>query len=87
MLVTTETGWLAFDSAINYLVDITFFKSIDNALAAHNTLRNQICLGKQTEFDTLEHSLKAILDTDLIIRYGGALLEGQSIKASIIGFQ
>lgn len=46
MLVTTETGWLAFDSAINYLVDITFFKSIDNALAAHNTLRNQICLGK-----------------------------------------
>lgn len=33
---------------------------------------------------TLEHSLKAILVTDLIIRYGGALLEGQSIETVII---
>lgn len=84
MLVTSENGWLVFDSAINYLVDITFINSMDNALAAHNPLRNQICHGKQTEFDTLEHSLKAILVTDLIIRYGGALLEGQSIETVII---
>lgn len=84
MLVTSENGWLVFDSAINYLVDITFINSMDNALAAHNPLRNQICHGKQTEFDTLEHSLKAILVTDLIIRYGGALLEGQSIETIII---
>ena len=84
MLVTSENGWLVFDSAINYLVDITFINSMDNALAAHNPLRNQICHGKQTEFDTLEHSLKAILVTDLIIRYGGALLEGQSIETFII---
>lgn len=86
MLVTSENGWLVFDSAINYLVDITFINSMDNALAAHNPLRNQICHGKQTEFDTLEHSLKAILVTDLIIRYGGALLEGQSIETDIIEF-
>lgn len=84
MLVTSENGWLVFDSAINYLVDITFINSMDIALAAHNPLRNQICHGKQTEFDTLEHSLKAILVTDLIIRYGGALLEGQSIETDII---
>lgn len=84
MLVTSENGFLVFDSAINYLVDITFINSMDNALAAHNPLRNQICHGKQTEFDTLEHSLKAILVTDLIIRYGGALLEGQSIETGII---
>lgn len=84
MLVTSENGFLVFDSAINYLVDITFINSMDNALAAHNPLRNQICHGKQTEFDTLEHSLKAILVTDLIIRYGGALLEGQSIETVII---
>ena len=84
MLVTSENGWLVFDSAINYLVDITFINSMDNALAAHNPLRNQICHGKQTEFDTLEHSLKAILVTDLIIRYGGALLEGQSIETVFI---
>lgn len=86
MLVTSENGWLVFDSAINYLVGITFINSMDNALAAHNPLRNQICHGKQTEFDTLEHSLKAILVTDLIIRYGGALLEGQSIETDIIEF-
>lgn len=84
MPVTSENGFLVFDSAINYLVDITFINSMDNALAAHNPLRNQICHGKQTEFDTLEHSLKAILVTDLIIRYGGALLEGQSIETGII---
>lgn len=84
MLVTSENGWLTFDSAINYLIDITLINSMDNALAAHNPLRNQICHGMQTEFDTLEHSLKAILVTDLIIRYGGALLEGQSIETVII---
>ena len=84
MLVTSENGWLTFDSAINYLIDITLINSMDNSLAAHNPLRNQICHGKQTEFDTLEHSLKAILVTDLIIRYGGALLEGQSIETVII---
>lgn len=83
MLVTSENGWLTFDNAINYLVDITLINRMDNALAAHNPLRNQICHGKQTEFDTLEHSLKAILVTDLIIRYGGALREGQSIEARI----
>lgn len=83
MLVTSENGWLTFNNAINYLVDITLINRMDNALAAHNPLRNQICHGKQTEFDTLEHSLKAILVTDLIIRYGGALREGQSIEARI----
>lgn len=84
MLITSENGWLTFDSAINYLIDITLINSMDNALAAHNPLRNQICHGKQTEFGTMEHSLKAILVTDLIIRYGGALLEGQSIETVII---
>ena len=83
MLITSENGWLTFDNAINYLVDITLINRMDNALAEHNPLRNQICHGKQTEFDTLEHSLKAILVTDLIIRYGGALREGQSIEARI----
>ena len=83
MLITSENGLLTFDSALNYLIDITLINSMDNALAAHNPLRNQICHGKQTEFGTMEHSLKAILVTDLIIRYGGALREGQSIEAHI----
>lgn len=84
MLITSENGWLTFDNAINHLVDITLINSMDNALAAHNPLRNQICHGKQTEFDTLGHSLKAILVTDLIICYGRALLEGQSIETVTI---
>lgn len=53
-------------------------------ISQFSTLSLQICHGKQTDFDTLEHSLKAILVTDLIIRYGGALLEGQSIETVII---
>lgn len=84
ILITSESGWMVFDKAIEYLVKITLTNGMNADIAAHNPLRNKICHGEQTEFGTLEHSLKPILVTDLIIRYGGALLEGQSLESASI---
>ena len=84
ILITSESGWMVFDKAIEYLVKITLTNGMNADIAAHNPLRNKICHGEQTEFGTLEHSLKSILVTDLIIRYGGALLEGQSLESASI---
>ena len=84
MLITSESGWMAFDKAIEYLVKVTLANCMNSDIAAHNPLRNKICHGVQTEFGTLEHSLKSILVTDLIIRYGGALLEEQSLESACI---
>ena len=83
ILISSESGWLAFNKAVDYLVRVTLTNSMNFDLAAHNPLRNKICHGEQTEFGTLEHSLKSILVTDLIIRYGGALLEGQSLEGTV----
>lgn len=84
ILITSESGWMVFDKAIEYLVKITLTNGMNADIAAHNPLRNKICHGEQTEFGTLEHSLKSILVSDLIIRYGGALLEGQSLESASI---
>ena len=47
-------------------------------LAAHNLLRNKICHGAQTEYGTVEHSLKAILVTDIVIRFGAVIFAGKA---------
>ena len=78
MVVLSENGWYTFNFAAEYIVGITFANTMDADLAAHNPLRNKICHGQQTEYGTLEHSLKAILVTDIVIRYGAAILEGQT---------
>lgn len=83
ILISSESGWLAFNKAVDYLVRVTLTNSMNFDLATHNPLRNKICHGEQTEFGTLEHSLKSILVADLIIRYGGALLEGQSLEGTV----
>ena len=78
MVVLSENGWYTFNYAAEYIVGITFTNTMEADLAAHNPLRNKICHGQQTEYGTLEHSLKAILVTDIVIRYGAAILEGQT---------
>ena len=78
MVVLCENGWYTFKYAAEYIVGITFANAMDADLAAHNPLRNKICHGEQTEYGTQEHSLKAILVTDIVIRYGAAILEGQT---------
>ena len=80
LVILSENGWYTFRHASNYIVGITLTNTMDEGLAAHNPLRNKICHGEQTDFDTREHSLKAILVTDLIIRFGAAVLANQNIE-------
>lgn len=53
----------------------------DEAIAAHNPLRNKICHGVQTNYGTEEHSLKAILAINLITRLGCAAQQGMRLTA------
>lgn len=87
MVVLSENGWYTFEHAAEYIVGVTFTNAMDADLAAHNPLRNKICHGQQTEYGTQEHSLKAILVTDIVIRYGTAILEGQTDAESEDGHQ
>lgn len=87
MVVLSENGWYTFEHAAEYIVGVTFTNAMDAHLAAHNPLRNKICHGQQTEYGTQEHSLKAILVTDIVIRYGTAILEGQTDAESEDGHQ
>ena len=87
MVVLSENGWYTFEHAAEYIVGVTFANAMDVDLAAHNPLRNKICHGQQTEYGTQEHSLKAILVTDIVIRYGAAILEGQTEDESEDGHQ
>ena len=87
MVVLSENGWYTFQHAAEYIVGVTFTNTMDVDLAARNPLRNKICHGQQTEYGTQEHSLKAILVTDIVIRYGAAILEGQTDTECEDGFQ
>lgn len=78
MVNLSENGWYTFRRAAGYIVGVTLTNAMDADLAAHNPLRNKICHGQQTDYGTQEHSLKAILVTDIVIRYGAAILEGRT---------
>ena len=80
LVLLSENGWYAFQHASGYIADVTLTNTMDEDLAAHNPLRNKICHGVQTEFGTQEHSLKAILVTDLVIRFGAAVSAGQNAE-------
>lgn len=77
LVLLSENGWYTFQHAADYIVSVILTNTMDADIAAHNPLRNKICHGAQTNFDTSEHSLKAILVTDIIIRFGAAVLAGQ----------
>lgn len=74
MMMLADDGMYAIRCAVDYIVDVVLTGKMDDALAARNPLRNKICHGDQTEYDTKEHSLKAILVTDIMIRLGSAVL-------------
>lgn len=75
LIMRSECGILAFESITSYLVNVVLSHSDDEDLFAHNPLRNKICHGIQTNYGTLEHSLKAILITDIVLRLGSFLAE------------
>lgn len=74
MVFLSESGWYTFQHAADYIVSITLTNKMNADIAEHNPLRNKICHGDQTEYDSKEHSLKAILVADVLIRFGSALL-------------
>ncbi len=80
LLRAEDGGQLAWRNAVSYLIQIVLANNMDEEIAAHNPLRNKICHGAQTNYDTKEHSLKAILATDLVIRLGCAALEGRIVQ-------
>lgn len=77
LVLLSENGLYTFQHAADYIVSVILTNVMDADIAAHNPLRNKICHGVQTDFDTLEHSLKAVLVTDIVIRFGAAVLAGQ----------
>ena len=77
LMMLNEDGMFAIRCAVDYIVDVVLTGTIDDDLASHNPLRNKICHGDQTEYGTEEHSLKAILATDIMIRLGSAVLAVQ----------
>lgn len=73
LLVRTENGYYFWNAATSYVVDVVLTNVKDfEGKAAHNPLRNKICHGQQTNYGTKEHSLKAILAMDLVMRLGCA---------------
>ena len=74
MMMLADDGMYAIRCAVDYIVDVVLTGKMDDGLAARNPLRNKICHGDQTEYGTKEHSLKAILVTDIMIRLGSAVI-------------
>lgn len=70
MLMQVDSGIFVWDSACSYLIKIVLSNGEDDGLLEHHPLRNKICHGSQTNYGTIEHSLKAILAVDLAIRLG-----------------
>ena len=81
MILLSENGWYAFRHAADYIVKVILTNAMTDDLAAHNPLRNKICHGAQTEYGTVEHSLKAILVTDIVIRFGAVIFVGKAKEA------
>lgn len=75
VLLFSDAAQYMLEYTTEYIVKVTLTNTMNEDLAAHNPLRNKICHGVQTEYGTLEHSLKAILVTDIIIRFGNAVRE------------
>lgn len=73
LLVRTDNGMWVWDAATSYISDVVLTNDKDqHGLAAHNPLRNKICHCEQTNYGTREHSLKAILAIDIVMRLGCA---------------
>ena len=87
-LLRAEDGGLwVWHHAVDYVIRIVLTNTMDEEIAAHNPLRNKICHGVQTNYGTQEHSLKAILATDLVIQLGSAAAEGMQLQFSAEGGQ
>lgn len=70
LVMQVETGALIWKAASSYVINTVFANGEVGGADDRHPRRNKICHGGQTEYGTIEHSLKAILTVDVIIRLG-----------------
>lgn len=73
MTAITESGKLLWDAMANYLMTEILCSSDSKKRWKTQPLRNKICHGDQMNFGTKEHSLKAILTIDMLIKLAHAI--------------
>lgn len=67
-IALVESGYLAWNSAAEYLKREILCSSDSKKKWEKQPLRNKICHGKQLNFGTREHSIKAILTVDILMQ-------------------
>ena len=73
MLFISEMNTGAWYSFAKYIKEVILDSSSDTSLWTSQPLRNKICHGDQLNFGSKEHSLKAILTIDLLIKLSDEL--------------
>ena len=64
----TESGYLVWSAMAKYLKDTILYSQKIDEEKLQNPMRNKICHGEQLNFNTKEHSLKAILTIDMLVQ-------------------
>lgn len=64
----TESGYLVWNAMAKYLKDTILCSQKTDEEKLQNPMRNKICHGEQLNFNTKEHSLKAILTVDMLVQ-------------------
>lgn len=67
-IMFTESGVVLWNAMADYLRDICLYSGKDFSDIDNQPLRNKVCHGTQLNFETKEHSLKAMLVIDMLIQ-------------------
>jgi len=73
MTAITQSGWLLWNSIARYLKEEILCSSDSKKRWKTQPLRNKICHGDQLNYGTKEHSLKAILTIDMLVKLADAI--------------
>lgn len=74
MMSMQSNGIFQWHKSAEYFMNYTYSSSPDMDVFEHDPGRNKICHGKQTNYGTHEHALKAILAVDIAIQLGMQML-------------
>jgi len=70
MAFITDLGYIIKEVIVEYIKEDVLSSSDSKSRWEHQPLRNKICHGDQLNYGTEEHSLKAILCIDLLVKLG-----------------
>ena len=74
MTTLTDSGFLVWNAVAEYLAnDILVSGSVEDYQLETQPLRNKICHGEQLNYNTEEHSIKAILTIDILIQLANCI--------------